>query len=93
MTTYTLADVEAMNQHNPESTADLERRIQPGCTTKLMFVPGHGAPEAMWAKVTATHGGTYSGTLANQPTPGKGLPSFGDPVTFEGRHIITVTTG
>jgi uncharacterized protein YegJ (DUF2314 family) len=53
--------------------------------------PDHGHPEAMWVKVTAIRNGTYIGTLDNQPTPGKGLPDYGAAVTFESRHIITVT--
>jgi len=34
--------------------------------------------------------GTYTGTLASHPGPGKELPGHGDPVIFQGRHIITV---
>jgi hypothetical protein len=44
----------------------------------------------MWVTVTAVADGTCTGTLASHPSPGKDLPGCGDPVTFQGRHIITV---
>lgn len=91
MTGYTLNDIEAASPGYP--TAALQRRIHPGGSVRLLFVPDppeHGYPEAMWVRVTATGDGTYTGTLDNHPTPGKGLPDYGDAVTFEARHIITV---
>ena len=44
----------------------------------------------MWVTVTAIRNGTYTGTLDSRPSPGKGLSDRGEPVTFEGRRIITV---
>lgn len=88
---YTLKDIRAESPGYP--TAALERRIHPPCNVKLLFVPDppeHGYPQAMWVKVTDAANGTYTGALANHPSPSEGLPDYGDPVTFEGRHIITV---
>ena len=44
----------------------------------------------MWVTVTAISNGTYTGTLDSHSSPGKGLPDRGEPVKFEGRHILTV---
>jgi hypothetical protein len=91
MTSYTLNDIKAASPGYP--TAALERRIHPECNVKLMFVPDpveRGYPEAMWVRVKAIGDGTYTGTLDSHPSPGKGLPGHGEPVTFEGRHVITV---
>ncbi len=92
MTSYTLNDIQAASPGYP--TAALQRRVHPGGSVKLVFVPDppeRGYPEAMWVRVTAIRNGTYTGTLDNHPTPGKGLPGYRDAVTFEGRHILTVT--
>jgi hypothetical protein len=91
MASYTLNDIKAASPGYP--TAALERRIHPPCNVKLLFVPDpaeRGHPEAMWVTVTAITNGTYTGTLDSHPSPGKGLPDRGEPVTFEGRHILTV---
>ena len=91
MTRYTLKDIQVASPGYP--TAALERRIHPRCSVKLLFVPGpleRGYPQALWVTVTAMADGTYTGTLASHPGPGKDLPGCGDPVTFQGRHIITV---
>jgi hypothetical protein len=91
MASYTLNDIKAASPGYP--TAALERRIHPPCNVKLLFVPDpaeRGHPEAMWVTVTAITNGTYAGTLDSHPSPGKGLPGRGEPVIFEGRHIITV---
>jgi len=91
MTSYTLKDIQAASPGYP--TAALERRIHPPCSVKLLFVPGppeRGDPEALRVRVTAMANGTYTGTLASHPSPGTDLPGYGDPVTFQGRHIITV---
>jgi uncharacterized protein YegJ (DUF2314 family) len=90
MSSYTLDDVEAVNRGHPTET--VTRKVRAGSVVKLMFVPAppdRGIPEAMWVTVTAVSNGTYTGTLASHPGPGKGLPAFGDVVTFEGKHIIT----
>jgi hypothetical protein len=91
MTSYTLKDIQAASPGYP--TAALERRIHPPCSVRLLFVPDppeRGYPEAMWVRVTAMADGTYAGTLASHPSPSTDLPGYGDPVTFQGRHIITV---
>jgi hypothetical protein len=91
MTSYTLKDIQAASPCYP--TAALERRIHPPCSVKLLFLPGpprRGDPEALWVRVTAMANGTYTGTLASHPGSSKKLPGDGDPVIFQGRHIITV---
>jgi len=85
MTSYRLADA--------EPTESLPLSARPGQFVKLMFVPypgTDGIPEAMWVQVTSADGDSYSGALWNVPTPGEGLPGFGDRVPFAGRHIIAV---
>ena len=91
MTSYTLKDIQAASPGHP--TAALERRIHPPRSVKLLFVPGppeRGHPQTLCVTVTATGNGTYTGTLASHPSPRKDLPGCGDPVTFQGRRIITV---
>jgi hypothetical protein len=43
--------------------------------------PERGYPEGLWVRVTAMANGTYTGTLASHPGPGKKQSGDGDPVT------------
>ncbi|HUY46374.1 MAG TPA: hypothetical protein VMV92_11685 [Streptosporangiaceae bacterium] len=75
----------------PASSSD---PIRSGYRAKLMFVPlsGQGAPEEMWVRVDSADGMTFTGTLTPDSIPGlgKGLPSAGEDVAFEARHVFTV---
>lgn len=61
---------------------------------KMHLFPGDTEPELVneriWVLVTGCVDGVYSGTLNNEPVVIEA--TFGDPVTFEPRHVIGITT-
>jgi hypothetical protein len=90
MTSYMLKDIQAASPATPPpplSAASIPRAASSSCSCPT---PRTRLSQAMWVTATAMANGACTGTLANHPSPSKDLPGYGDPVTFQGRYIITV---
>lgn len=87
---YTLVDGIERNESNPNTfwipSEEDKNSLIVGDMVKLGFLDKQGNGERMWVVITEKDGGSFKGTLANNPVFLK--LTYDDEISFEFKHII-----